>query len=362
MKISFPYMGTSHIAFKHLINSLGHEAIVPPKPSKETLSLGVQHAPEFACIPFKLLLGTYLQVLERGAEMIITSGGVGPCRAGLYGMLHQKILESLGYKFKMLVFEPPLKGPIDFINKIRRVLRPAGVSWRQFIKIFKTSWTKLVTLDEVEILSHQIRPYEINRGETSRVFEKCLKIIDEADTREEILEAKEESFRLLKSIPQDSSRKPLRVGIIGEIYVVLEPFINMDIEKTLGEMGVQTHRSIYLTDWTRDNTLFDGEKDIKKAARPYLDQLIGGHGLNSIGEAVLYAKNGYDGIVHLAPFTCVPEIVAKSILPQITRDFGIPILTLFLDEQTGKAGIQTRLEAFVDLLHQRRAVMEVSLS
>lgn len=355
MKISFPHMGTSHIAFKHLIENLGHEAVVPPTPSKHTLSLGVQYAPEFACIPFKILLGSYLEVLERGAEMIISSGGVGPCRAGLYGMVHEKILRDLGYDVELLIFEPPLRGIVDFLKKIGRVIRPNGIGWGEFIKIFKTSWLKLVALDETEILSHQIRPYEVNRGETTRVFEECLSLIDKAWTREEILEAKHEAERKLRAIEQKQNYNPLRIGIIGEIYVVLEPFINLDIEKTLGEMGVETHRSIYLTDWTRDNTVFDGEKDIKKAARPYLNQLIGGHGINSIGETVLYAKNGFDGVIQLAPFTCIPEIVAKSILPQVSKKFDIPVMTIFLDEQTGKAGIQTRLEAFVDLLQQKRA-------
>ena len=32
----------------------------------------------------------------------------------------------------------------------------------------------------------------------------------------------------------------------------------------------------------------------------------------------------------------------------------IPILSLVLDEHTGEAGLQTRLEAFVDLLDQKR--------
>lgn len=354
MKISFPHMGTSHIAFKHLVNHLGHEAIVPPTPSKRTLSYGAQYAPEFACIPFKVLLGSYIEVLEKGAHMLISTGGVGPCRAGLYGMLHEKILKSLGYHFEMIIFEPPLRSLPDFIKKIGRIIKPGGISWLKFYHELKTAWQKLVLLDEMEILSHQIRPYEIEKGTVTRVFEECLKIIDAAQTREELADARQTCEQKLRSIPQDRTRKPLRVGIIGEIYVVLEPFMNFDIEKTLGEMGVETHRSIYLTDWTRDNTIVDGEKDIKKAAHPYLNQLIGGHGINSIGETVLYARGGYDGVVQLAPFTCIPEIVAKSILPRLSKEFGIPVLSLTIDEQTGKAGVQTRLEAFVDLLKQKR--------
>jgi predicted nucleotide-binding protein (sugar kinase/HSP70/actin superfamily) len=54
------------------------------------------------------------------------------------------------------------------------------------------------------------------------------------------------------------------------------------------------------------------------------------------------------------PFTCIPEIVARSILPRVSRDLGIPVMSLILDEQTGLAGVLTRLEAFVDLLARRR--------
>jgi predicted nucleotide-binding protein (sugar kinase/HSP70/actin superfamily) len=348
-------MGTSHLAFKHLIENLGHEALVPPAPSKRTLTYGTQHAPEFACIPFKILLGSYIEALNQGAEMIITSGGIGPCRAGIYGMLHEKILKNLGYNFEMLVFEPPLRNIPDFVKKINKVIKPVNVSWIQFLKQFKTSWLKLKTLDEIESLTHQIRPREPTKGATTKIFAQCLDIIDQANSREDIIEAGEKARKLLQAIPQDKARKCLKIGIIGEIYVVLEPFINLDIEKNLGEMGVETHRSIYLTDWSRDNVANgDGELDIKRLANPYLSEPVGGHGISSIGETVMYGKKGFDGVIQLAPFTCIPEIVAKSILPQVSKDYNISVMTIFLDEQTGKAGIQTRLEAFVDLLNQRR--------
>lgn len=355
MKITFPYMGTSHIAFKHLINHLGHEALVPPAPSKQTLTYGTQYAPEFACIPFKVLLGSYIEALERGAELIITSGGNGPCRAGIYGLLHERILRSLGYQFEMIVFESIFREPIAFLRKIRRIIKPGGVSWFRFIREFKTAWGKLCYLDEAEQLCHQVRAYEAEKGSASRAFRQGLELIDAAHTREEIAAAGQEAKRTLEAVPMDKTRKPLKIGIIGEIYVQLEPFINLDVEKTLGEMGVHTFRSIYLTDWTRGNTISKDEDSVA-AARPYLRQVVGGHGIDSVGDTVLYAKKGFDGVIQLAPFTCIPEIVAKSLMPKISKDLNIPVLTLFLDEQTGKAGIQTRLEAFVDLLLQKRRV------
>jgi len=353
MKITFPHMGYSYIAFSSLLRDLGHEPVVPPVPSKRTLDLGVQFAPEFACIPFKVLLGTYLETIRMGAEMALTSGGVGPCRAGYYGVLHQKILDDLGHKFKIVVFEPPLRNIADFIRKIKMV-KPKNMSWRTLIQIVKKNWAKLSATDEIEYLSHQIRPREAVRGETTRAFKEALTFLEQAETTEQIEEARQEGKKRLQQVEVDEEREILKVGIIGEIYVVLEPAVNFDLQITLGEMGVYADRSIWLTQWTKDNTLSDGEKDVRQAARPYLNELIGGHGINSVGETVLYAKKGFDGVVQLAPFSCIPEIVAKGILPRVTKDFGIPVLTLFIDEQTGKEGVRTRLEAFVDLLWQRR--------
>lgn len=358
MKISFPYMGHSHIAFKMLIEDLGHEAIVPPKPSKKTLSYGTQNSPEFACLPFKILMGTYLEAIEKGAEVIITSGGSGPCRAGYYGVLHQKILQDMGFDTKIIIMESPFQDLKDFLQKIRSVIKPSGVSWLSFARTFKKAWDKLKVIDDTEILSHQIRPYEINRGETTKVFKKALKLIDEARTPAEIAEAKKTAEGLLKQVPCDKTRSILRIGIVGEIYVLLEPFANNDIEETLEEMGVLTDRHMYLSGWTRENTGVESSKKVMQAAEPYIKELFGGHGLYSVGHTVLYAQKGFDGVIQLAPFTCIPEIVAKPILAKITEDLGIPVLTIFLDEQTGKAGMQTRLEAFVDLLAQKRDRLE----
>jgi len=288
-----------------------------------------------------------------GAELAITSGGVGPCPAGYYGILHQEILNDLGHNMQILVLEPPLKGILDFIRKIKQV-KPRQMSWRVFWELSKKGWSKLQATDDLEQLTLEIRPYEINRGDTTKALKQALTLLDQAQSSAAIQEARAEGIRLINAVAQDRTREPLRIGIIGEIYVVLEPAANYDIQNTLGEMGVYVNRSIWLTNWSRDNILSDGEKDVRVAARPYLNELIGGHGINSVGETVLYAEHGYDGVIQLAPFSCIPEIVAKGILPKVSRDFGIPVLTIFIDEQTGKAGIQTRLEAFIDLLTQKK--------
>jgi len=146
------------------------------------------------------------------------------------------------------------------------------------------------------------------------------------------------------------------VGITGEFYVLLEPFSNLDVESELGKLGVEVRRRLFLSEWTKFslflNSLGINEMTkIHKAALPYLKRDIGGDGWESVGEKVLHSKE-YDGLIHLAPFTCMPEIVAQNIMPSTKEN--LPVLTILCDEQITKTGMLTRLEAFVDLLERKR--------
>lgn len=354
-KVTFPRMGESWRTFKMLLEDLGNEVVVPPRPSKRTLDLGVRYSPEFACFPLKILMGTYLETIEMGADTIVTTGGVGPCRAGEYAMLHHKILKDLGHEIRMIVFEPPRLYPFNFIKNVW-ALNKSRVSIKGIIAHIKRAWRKLQALDNAEKLSHVVRPRELSRGTTTRIYEKVLDWIDRATTTEQIIEAETAALEALRSIPQDPVREVLKVGIVGEIYVLLEPASNLEMEETLGNLGVEVERSMFLTGWTRDNTWNETTEGmtVKEAAAPYLPELVGGHGRDSIGNTILCAKRGFDGMIQLAPFTCIPEIVARTILPRVSKDFGIPVLTFFLDEQTGKAGMTTRLEAFTDLMRRKK--------
>lgn len=354
MKAAFGHMGTLTPIIEMILEELGQESITPSRPTRQTLTLGAKYAPEFACIPFKIVLGTYLECLDRGADTLVSGGGYGPCRAGLYGELHDRILKDLGYDVEFIFFWPPLKKPAHFYRQLKKL--KGRHSWPFLWKTIKKAYSKLAVLDDLEMKAQRIRPREIKQGSTSRAFDRAYSIIRRAKTYSEINEAGEEAGAIMLEVPHDGTRQPLKVGIIGEIYVQLEPFANFYLEEQLGHMGVEVRRSIYLTSYTRHDVLSTkGDMDSRRLAMPYLAQKVGGHGQNSVGDIIRYAKMGYNGVVQLAPFSCIPEIVAKSLVPQLSRDYGIPVLTLFIDEQTGAAGVQTRLEAFVDLMEQRRS-------
>ena len=85
-----------------------------------------------------------------------------------------------------------------------------------------------------------------------------------------------------------------------------------------------------------------------------MKRAIGGECIETIGDTVYAAKHGVDGIIHISPFSCMPEIVAQNILPKVSKEEDIPVMSLVLDEQTGKAGYITRIEAFIDLVKRNK--------
>jgi predicted nucleotide-binding protein (sugar kinase/HSP70/actin superfamily) len=165
-------------------------------------------------------------------------------------------------------------------------------------------------------------------------------------------------FQQIDQIPKDHLAQPLKVGIIGELYAVMEPFVNMNIEDELGKRGVEVRRTktTFFSEYTRLgsalNVLDNEKKKLWKFASPYLARDVGGHGLESVGEKVRFANAGYDGLIHIAPFTCMPEAIAQNIM--LTTKKHIPVLTFVCDEHSEQTGMLTRIEAFVDLLYWRR--------
>ena len=175
---------------------------------------------------------------------------------------------------------------------------------------------------------------------------------------------KDTILKIFNSIQVNHDEAPVKIGLVGEIYTVLEPFVNLHIESQLSNLGAEVHRSIYMTDWVKTN-LFPSflkpkcHNDMLNLSRPYINCFVGGHGQETVAQIVTFSKNGFDGIIHLLPFTCMPEIVAKSAIPQVSKKYSIPVMTLVLDEHSAETGLKTRLEGFIDMIKHKKEVESI---
>jgi len=354
MKVAFPYMGTT-VIYKKLLELLGHDVVEPPEPTQRTIDLGVKYSPEFACFPLKVVLGSYIEALEMGAETLVTSGGHGPCRAGFYGETHKKILKNMGYDVDIIVFDDYKRDFMGTINKVLRVKN--GKSWLFVWKAIKIVYAMAKALDRIEKRIEKMRAYEINKGECTKAWETIKDLFDGVKSMQDVEEAERESNKLLDDIKliDVPEKERIRIGIVGEIYVVMEQSINLRIEETLGGLGAEVERSQYLSQWIDFNlkpgaAAKEHELSILKKGEKYIEEIIGGHAKQTVGHIVDFAERGFDGVVHLMPFACLPELVSQSIIPTISKEHNIPVITLAIDEQTGAANVLTRLEAFMDLV------------
>lgn len=366
MKITFPHMGNIYIPLKTLFENLGCEVIPPPPCTKKTLELGVAYSPEFACLPLKINIGNFIEALELGADTIVMAGGVGPCRFGYYGEVQKEILKDLGYDFEMIILDPPQGHVIELINKIRLITNKNNNTVKDVVKAIRFAWKKAVLLDKIEKQLFKIRPRERYRGQTEKVYNFLVKDILDVKYEEELEDLETEINEAFSYINVSKNVTPVKVGIVGEIYTVLEPFVNLHIEKQLGELGVEVHRNIYITDWVRENLFpsFLKPKDhnkILKLAEPFINCFVGGHGQESVAQIVNFSKMGFDGVIHLLPFTCMPEIVAKSAVPRVSQEYQIPVMTIVLDEHSAETGFRTRLEAFIDMIYHNREVNNIAV-
>lgn len=357
MKVTFPHMGNVWVALKTLFDKNGVEVVVPPRSSKRTLSLGTKYSPEWICLPYKINLGNLIEGLEAGADTVLSVAGPGLCRLGYYSKLEEAALRDLGFQFEMRAFSWQEKQIVGLAEFIRGLL--PGKSWLEIVGDIKFGIQQLLLLDDCERRTHHLRPREVEPGSVSRLWRTVPERVCAAHTPAALRRVRREIEAEFAALPIDPNVVPLRVGLLGEFFMAIDPFCNMDMEVELGKMRVEVERSAYISDWAKIWLFLEAiglshGRRVKQAAHPYLSRDVSGDAIQSLGETVLHSKEGFDGIVHLQPFTCMPEIMAQNMFPTVSKDHDIPVLCVVLDEQMGKAGLQTRLEAFVDLMRRRR--------
>ena len=358
LKVAFPHMGTISIAWAAALRKIGLDAYVPPYTSKRTLSLGTKNSPEAICLPYKLILGNFIEAIEGGADYVAMITSPGICRLGEYGNNIKTTLQEMGYKanYIELSLYDGFRGLYRFMKEFSGKNNPV-----QIIRAINICMRKIFVIDELDLVLSYYRAREIRQGDAEKNYKKALHLIDSADKTSILKKARKKAIEIIKSTKIDPNREVLHVDLTGEIFLVNDEFSNQNIERELGRMGVETRRSLTVGSFLKDaiipKAFRKGETHLERAermAKPYLTRDIGGDSLECVSDVAYADERGIDGIIHISPFTCMPEIMTQNIFPSMREDCSIPILALIMDEQTGKAGYITRLEAFVDLMRRKK--------
>ena len=344
--ISFPHLGNYYIVFDYFIRKATKcKVIVPPATTKRTIEIGSKYAPSFVCVPFKYNLGNYIEALEKGANTLVQGGG--GCRYGYYGELEEKILRDLGYDFEFYNMirdnHISLKKGYKFCKKMNKRANPISTFYYLI-----NSLVMIICMDKIEKYIRLNMGFEVVKGE----FERVEKAYLDSFKNNRIIKNIIMYFRYRKkfrNIKINKPNKPLRVRIVGELFSLIDSNTSFNIERKLIKMGVEVYRDTDLT-YLLITKRFILNRMIRKGKK-YLKYHLGADGTASIVRSI--NSTYMDGILHLKSFGCTPEISAMSILPKIANEYKIPILYFSFDSEDNEVGVDTRLEAFYDMIKRR---------
>ncbi len=371
-KLCYPQLGNYDIAIQYFVtHGLHLKYMSPPAMTKRTIELGAKYSPDFVCAPFKCHMGNYLEALEQGANVLIQTGGT--CRLGYYGELHEQILKDMGYDFE--IFNLTLFRYRNIFGMIRGMKKYAPrATLLQIAAAVPATFRMVLAIDRVEDYYRQNMGFETKKGSFDAVYNHFLAGLKRAEGLREVSRIFKQTMANLKAIPLEKPDRPIRIGVIGEYFTIMDPFSNHEVEKKLAEMGAEIHRWMNLSNslliCPEKSTLkklrhyihYDLHKfpssiwvDIqKKQSSRYVTYDMGSSAVSTVTLAEYYAKKGFDGLVHIKSFGCTPEMDCIPVLHNISADYRIPILYLSYDTQTSDTGIETRLEAFYDMLSMKR--------
>ena len=153
-----------------------------------------------------------------------------------------------------------------------------------------------------------------------------------------------------RNIKINKPSNPLKVRIVGELFSLIDLNTSFNVEKKLIKMGVEVYRDTDLT-YLLITKRFILSNMIRKGKK-YIKYHLGADGTASVVRSI--DSLDMDGILHLKSFGCTPEISAMSILPKISNEYKIPILYFSFDAEDNEVGVDTRLEAFYDMIKGRK--------
>ena len=320
-KVALPRFGEYNCVMMYIVEQgFGCQCIMPPPLTKRSTELGARNSPDLVCTPFKTTLGSMIEALESGAETLIMVPGA--CRLNYFAELQEQILRDMGYTFDFVNLSLYNTGKKkDFMNAVKAInpeakLINAGKAMMEGARM-------LEHLDEITGLYYRNCGFDPS-GTYPKIYRKYLADMYAARTSGDIEEGYRKARHDFEDVTLDKPVNPLRIGIIGEYYTVMDPFSNLEIEQKLADMGVEVHRWMTLT----ADLLRGGKKNQAAQVRKHSEYSMGGNSIPDLWQAQTFAQRGFDGLVHVKSAFCMPETDIMPVLGNLSRDEHIPILYL----------------------------------
>ena len=168
------------------LESLGYRCESVPVPNKKAFQLGKEYGNNGQCNPTYFTVGNLVQFVQdleaKGLTkdeicdryVFFTAGACGPCRFGMYEAEYRLALRNSGFeKFRVLLFQQS--------GGLNQAEAEAGLEMN--MDFFLAILNALNIGDIINDVAYQIRPYEVNAGETDRVLEESMELLHDVMRR-----------------------------------------------------------------------------------------------------------------------------------------------------------------------------------
>ncbi len=394
--VLIPRMGVAAEVVAACFRGAGLDAEALPMPDREAVRLGRRHTSGKECLPMCVTLGSLLQHLEREDAknkrfVFLMPRATGPCRFGVYNLLHRIVVERLGMQDNVRIWSPSDTDYFEGLPQGFRILLCAGVAAADFLH--------QALLD--------VRPVETRKGAANeifgRYFDRLLRHLAQtaagdlsrASALWEVARAELFGLRdFLASAGREfaavrSRRAVPTVLVVGEIYVRLDPFSNDFVIDKLEQRGLRARLAptFEWLEYTEECNLEDAgryavsqrivafvQKRIADLVYSFLAQPLGWHprpvvpeilsaGADYVrprlrGEAVLtvggpvleWRAHDIDAVVSVGPLECMPNKIAEAQFFHVAEHEKLLNLTLSLN---GDPVAQEILDSFAFEVHAR---------
>ncbi len=385
------------------IRAQGYKASPLPVADKRAIELGKKFVHNDICFPCQVNIGENLLWLEQHPEVKQCNVSIGlaknceNCRAVQYAVLARKALDEAGYKDVAII-------TTGSDNKNMHPGLQLGLDFRLHML-----WG-LVTMDAIEIMYRALRPYEVNKGDTQKVYDEWMPklmnrvaVMGKAELAKPtaVMKMFRETIKAFNTVEitedrKKGIRKP-RVAVLGEILMNYHPSANGYIEEYLMNNGMEVYLPGML-DFFRVDEIVKQVK-IKRgfSATPLEDLVIGGitskvytHALKTAnkemekyfklyehhadcyelihlvsdiidptyntgegwlipGEILYNSKHGINSHIILQPFACLANHISGRGLTKAVKERcpHIQVLSLDYDPDTSFANIENRLQMLI---------------
>lgn len=289
--------------------SLGAEVIVSPRTNKDMLDQGIKLMVDEACLPLKVYFG-HLNYLKDKTDYLFCPRLVSVARKEYTCPKFMGIPDSIYPNIKDL---PAILGPTINFNRNKK----------EYLKII---W-------EVGSI------FTKNPMKIAFAWRKALQ--EYYDFRNVLQNGK--LPKKLINLP-GCSPEALHIAVIGHEYLIYDPYLSMNLLAKLVELNLNPHTPQMLS-----------AEIINKEIRIIPKRIFWTSAKDLMGSCFHFSRETkISGLILVSAFGCGPDAITQSLIAHFHKNYAKkPVLVLTIDEHSGEAGINTRLEAFADLLKRK---------